>query len=251
MKRRSRVILICCVTIAALFWTTRHHLARQLFGFPGPPQDIPLAPAVEQVMLFGFDGAAQSNGVPAPWESRVIRGKLEVSVDRDPELADQPILRLKSDRSHFLVWNPAQPFDPKEYPIIRWSWKCLSLPTNGDIRTHREFMFSSANRNDKTLQVLVGFEGENVLSYVWDASAPVGTEVEEWSPVATIRTRVVESGADNLNKWQKYEINIYEDYQRRFGKPPTKVLGVSVQTNSNHTGSVVEGLVSQITAHKK
>jgi hypothetical protein len=57
---------------------------------------------------------------------------------------------------------------------------------------------------------------------------------------------VVESGSDGLNSWQHQSVNIYDDYKRRFGREPGKVIGVSVQTNSNHTSSSSDGMVGPI-----
>src|SRR5690606_32897593 len=101
-------------------------------------------------------------------------------------------------------------------------------------------------KNDKGLQVLVGFEGEKVLMYAWDSSAPVGTEVIEKSPVATIATRVVDSGLDPSGVWHHHEINILDDFVRRFGEEPGMVLGIGIQHNSNHTASSSEGLLSPV-----
>ena len=81
-------------------------------------------------------------------------------------------------------------------------------------------------------------------------TAPVGTEVQEPSPVATVKTQVLDSGKAHLKEWVQHRVNIYKDYQRRFGKVPGKVLGISIQTNSNHTDSLCDGMIGDIAAKR-
>ena len=220
------------------------------FGYSPPPGGVTTAVPLDSVQ-YDFTGPLGPDGVPAPWQSRIIRGNMNVEVTAPDATLGQKLLHITSQNSHFIIYNGSKTFDPKEHPFVCWDWKGITLPVNGDVCTHDAFYYSSANRNDSALQVLVGFEGDNVLSYIWDTSAPVGTELDEWSPVATIKTSVVESGPAGLNQWQHFHINVYDDYKRRFGTEPGKVVGVSVQTNSNHTQTSSEGFVGPVSFQKQ
>ncbi len=227
-------------------------LLKSWYGFdvpvthPTQPVSEPGGEAIE--VVFGFDGEVNADGVPAPWQSQVIRGSLDVSIVHGSRCPDTRAVRISSDRSHFILWHGASPYDPETFPILEWSWKVDALPPGGDVRTRREIPFVGETRNDKAAQVLVGFEGDEVLSYVWDTSAPVGTTIDEWSPVAAIQTQVVESGPENLGRWLDYRINVRDDYERLYGKPPGRVLGLSIQINSNHTASHADATICEIRA---
>jgi hypothetical protein len=247
MMRTSRwVTLVGCVVVLGFGAMFHLWLLKKLLIHHRSPVVENVQASARDIIPFDFNGAPGPDGVPDPWQSQVIVGSMNVEAEDGGAPCGGKVLHFKCDQSHYVVYDGAKTFDTKEHPIVTWSWKGITLPTNGDVRTHGEFRFSSANRNDAGLQVLIGFEGDNVLCYLWDSSAPIGFECDEWSPVATIKTRVVESGPAHLNQWQDQSVNVYEDYQRRFGKPPGKVVGVSVQTNSNHTSSTSEGMVSTI-----
>jgi hypothetical protein len=201
------------------------------------------------VLHFRFDGVTDADGVPAPWQPKVSSGRLQVEVRSREGAPDQKVLWVRSQGASYFLANAAHPFDPAEYPYLSWSWKALVLPTDGDVR--KNSLLFGPNRNDQALQVLVAFEGGAVLSYVWDTTAPVGAEVDEPSLVAAVKTTVVDSGATHANEWREHKVNIYDDYQRRFGKPPARVVGVLAQTNSNHTGSVSEGVFGEMTASRR
>ena len=202
----------------------------------------------KEEIRFGFDGAVGANGLPEPWKAQEIVGKLRADVVDIETPGGEKALRLRCDSAHFVVWYEAVPFDPKQYPVVSWAWKAEKIPEKGDVRTRKEFLWSKANRNDKSLQIMIGFEGDHVLNYVWDASAPVGFECPEWSPVAEVRTRVIQSGTAGIGEWHEHRVNVYEDYRRRFGKEPGKVLGVSISANTNHTKAQGDGVVGVIRA---
>ena len=242
---RSGIFIALLVPAVAGAWIEFRHLKSQLFASPGLVMPLVVG---QKVIHFGFDEAPRTDGVPAPWQSKIIKGTMQVDLIDTPELSGKKAVRLQCEKSHFLIYNASSPFDPEQYPVLEWSWKVVTLPTDGDVRKHDPIPYIGENRNDAAVQILIGFEGNDVLSYIWDTTAPVGTEVEEPSPVAKVRTQVMDSGIAHLNEWITHRVNIVDDYRRRFGKSPGKVLGISIQTNSNHTASTCDGMVSEITA---
>ena len=46
----------------------------------------------------------------------------------------------------------------------------------------------------------------------------------------------VESGTPNLNQWQTYRRNVYEDYLQAFGEEPPRVSGIAIMTDTDNTG---------------
>ncbi len=200
-------------------------------------------------ILFDYDGPIDGQGLPHPWSSTVSSGRLQAQVRELGGQGNHRAMWLRSEKSSFFLANPAKPFDPSVYSIMRWSWKAVKLPTNGDVRKNR--LLFGENLNDQALQVLVVFEDKKILSYVWDTTSPVGTELDEPSIAATVKTRVIDSGSDDIDKIINHEINILEEYKRRFGHTPKRVVGIILQSNSNHTGTLGEGLIGPITVSKR
>jgi hypothetical protein len=211
---------------------------------------------------FLFAGPVSENGIPAEWSPTVSAGKLQAKVvrldddfgggntrdERAQSPEDASALWLRSERASFLLTNRRE-FDTAEYPVLRWSWQATVLPTGGDVR--KNALLFGENLNDQAIQLLVVFEGQKVLSFVWDSTAPVDTEVDEPSPLAKVKTRVLDSGSEHLGSWRQHEIDLQKEYERRFGQAPGKAVGVIVQSNSNHTQSVGEGYITEITVSAK
>ena len=106
----------------------------------------------EPMIEFPLDGRLV-DGVPEPWTLKVIRGKEQVSISDSQELSGQKVLHLRAEKSHYLLWYPAKQYDPKQFPIMTWSWKAIVLPTKGDVRTHGAAPLVGDNRNDKAAQI--------------------------------------------------------------------------------------------------
>lgn len=118
--------------------------------------------------------------------------------------------------------------DLKETPWLVWEWKVLVLPEGGDVRNPR--------RNDQAGRVMIAFEGLKGLQYVWDTTAPVGTEArpDELSLFQRVLI-VVRSGSREAGRWFRERRNVYEDYRRLFEAEPPPIKLVGVESHSNDT----------------
>jgi DUF3047 family protein len=115
-------------------------------------------------------------------------------------------------------------------PWLVWEWKALVLPDRGDVR--------DGKRNDQAGRVMLAFEGMKGLLYVWDTTAPVGTEARPGELELFQRVLiVVRSGAGELGRWSTERRNVHEDYRRVFGEEPRAIKLVGVESHSNDTRS--------------
>jgi hypothetical protein len=118
--------------------------------------------------------------------------------------------------------------DVKRTPWLTWEWKALVLPDGGDVRV--------LSRNDQAGRVMVVFEGMKGIQYVWDTTAPVGTEArpDEFELLERVLI-VVRSGPHELHRW------FYADYRRLFEQepPPVKLVGVESHSNDTHTRTAI------------
>lgn len=206
-------IILCLISVIAVF------AALSLNAAP---------PAV----VVDFSGMPDSEGVPAGWELKTKNGTAVFKVVNAED--NEKTLYFKSVDSSFSMQHDLL-LNSKEYPYLTWKWKAVKLPEGGDLRKGRT--------NDQALQTLIAFKGGNVISYVWDTTAPEGSTAEEsvpWPISIKIKAVVIKSGTAQINQWVTFTRNIYTDYKRLFGEEPPKIKGIRVQINTQNTGTTAE-----------
>lgn len=138
-------------------------------------------------------------------------------------------LRLATDAEAMRVGRTVK-VDLKQTPWLAWDWKPLVLPERGDVR--------ESKRNDQAARVMLMFEGMKGILYVWDTTAPVGTESRpEELEIFERALIVVRSGPDGLGRWRHERRNVAADYRRVFGEPPRAIKWVGFESHSNDTRS--------------
>ena len=216
----------------------------------GPPASVAAARATpsaaearEQIRIPVTDvlpPRLPAGGVPRGWPLKEFAGQAAVEVARnDGRLA----VRLRSDRASFALHRDVI-VDPKAFPYLSWSWKVIQLPVSGDVR--------DSARDDQAAQIYVVFPrwpsprtASDVLGYVWDGRAPVGTQVTH-PKASNVRVIVVESGRGAVDRWQRYERNVAEDYLALFGRPAPRVGKVAVMIDSDDTRTDAEAFVGDL-----
>ena len=181
-----------------------------------------------------------AEGVPRGWQLKQFAGQANVEVVRtDGRLA----MRLRSDRASFALHRDVL-VDLKTFPHLTWSWKVTQLPAAGDVR--------DSTRDDQAVQLYVVFPrwpsprtASDVIGYVWDSRAPAGTQLTH-PKASNVRIVVVESGRTALDRWQRYQRNVADDYAALFGKPAPRVGKVAVMIDSNDTRTDAEAFVGEI-----
>jgi hypothetical protein len=145
----------------------------------------------------------------------------------------RPVLQLATMDEPLRIGRSVK-VDLKATPWLTWEWKPLVLPDGGDVRHPR--------RNDQAGRVMVAFEGMKGILYVWDTTAPVGTEVQPDELELFRRVLiVVGSGAATLGQWSRERRNVYDDYRRLFDEEPPsiKLVGVESHSDDTHTRTVM------------
>jgi hypothetical protein len=181
-----------------------------------------------------------AEGVPAGWELKEFAGRPDIElVQADGHLA----LRLRSESSAFALYRDVV-VDPAVQPRLAWSWKVTRLPLGGDAR--------DPARNDQAVGLYVVFPRwpapittSEVLGYVWDSAAPVGTVVT-LAQAPNVRLLVVDSGRGGLGEWRQHERDVAQDYARVFGTPPGRVGKLAIMSDADHTRGLAEALVADL-----
>jgi hypothetical protein len=83
------------------------------------------------------------------------------------------------------------------------------------------------------------------LMYVWDNRA----ELETVLPGARsdrVRKIVVERGDANLRRWLTYKRELKADFERAFGEPPGRLIGIALLTDTDNTRSKAEACYGDV-----
>ncbi len=181
-----------------------------------------------------------AQGVPSGWELREFSGRADIELVRG---ARGLAFHLRAERASFALYRDLV-VGLDEFPALGWSWRIVRLPTGGDVR--------QAGRDDQAAQIYVIFPRwpsprtqSDVIGYVWDTTAPVGTMLR--SPkAANVRIVVVESGQARLGTWRRQWRNVAADYRTLFGRHAPRVGAIAVMIDSNDTASGAEATIGDL-----
>ena len=211
-------------------------------SLPAPRVPVPDGQGRVRVPITdGMPGHLPAPGAPHGWELKEFVGDASVELVRNE---GRMALRLRSDHTSFALHRDVV-LDVRQYSTLAWSWKVTRLPTAGDVR--------DPARDDQAAQVYVIFPrwpapqtSSDVLGYVWDSHAPIGTTVKN-AKAPNVRIIVVESGTARLDTWQRQVRNVAQDYQALFGRPAPRVGKVALMIDTNDTGGEAEALFGDLT----
>lgn len=168
------------------------------------------------------------NGLSSGWEKEIFVGE---TVYELTEGIDGKCLKAISNKSASGLYYKID-FDPREYPIITWSWKIDHVLTRGDAR--------KKSGDDYAARVYVIFPSfffwqTRAINYIWANKLPKGEAVPS-SYTGNSMMVAVESGAEMTGKWIVEKRNLLEDYKRYFGKTPKKAGAIAIMTDTDNTG---------------
>ncbi len=188
-------------------------------------------------IVLGFGGFHVEKRSASSWKLKVRSGAARIKALSEN---GEEILHLVCKNSSFSLEREVA-VDVSRYPLMTWRWKLLASPPNGDVRKKKS--------DDQALQILAAFANRKIISYVWDSNAPEGTITDEsigWPISLSIKVVVVKSGLSDKETWITFTRNIYRDYKNLFHEEPGRLKGLRIQSNSQHTKDVGEGLVGRI-----
>lgn len=138
--------------------------------------------------------------------------------DAGRSAAGEPIIRCRMRDDAAILQRPVRlPFDPAVK--LRWSWKIDALPS-----ALREDAVATHNY----VSVAVEFDNGQDLTYMW--SAALAPESSFRCPISRWNRRethlVVRSGTARLGAWMSEDRNVWDDYRRAIGTPPSAIVAV-------------------------
>ena len=171
-------------------------------------------------------------GIPDGWSYRGKPGTPDVKYEivEDKELKHK-VLHITSDKASGVIMVDASDVDLKKYPIMRWRWKAVTLPTGADATVK--------SKDDQGIAVYVGYGKltQSSISYNWQTETPKGksgSSTYNW--VVDVDWFTLRDKNDKKDTWFEEEVNVYDDMNKIFKKiPPSWALSIS--SNSQYTES--------------
>lgn len=186
------------------------------------------------LLLFSSAMAAQlhlgdfDSGDLTGWDDKTFKGKTSYEFIKDN---GRTVLKAHSVKAASGLIRKVK-LDPKEYPLLRWSWKVEHTLRKEDV--------TRKSGDDFAARVYVVFPRmffwqTRAINYVWSARMPKDTSTT--NPY-TSRAMIVavESGDGKTGTWVTEERNYYEDYRKLFGEEPPKLGAVAIMTDTDDTG---------------
>ncbi|HEX5645883.1 MAG TPA: DUF3047 domain-containing protein [Nitrospira sp.] len=211
-----------------------------------PAASAQVGPVIE---VAKFSGATLGQTVPDGWKPlsfKKIPRSTKYEVVKD---GNKTVVRADSDVSASGLTKEVK-INPREYPIIRWSWKINNLVQKSDAtrkdgddypaRVYVTFEYDpdkvsvGKKLKYKAGQLLFGDIPIGAISYVWETKAPVSAILDN-AYTDFVKMIVVQSGPNNVGLWIDESRNIYEDYKKAFGEEPPMINGVAIMSDTDNT----------------
>jgi len=181
-------------------------------------------PSVQRVEDFS---SVKDGAFPEDWESRGgdLRDVYRI------RSTDEVYLEARAVNSAVAIAKKFE-YDLNEFPYLKWQWRVLKLPLEGDER------FKETGDSAAAIYVIFdGFFRPDTIKYVWSASLPLGTTTE--SPYSG-KTKIVvlQNQHSPLEQWITESVNVEADYKRLFKKEPKPVQAIGLMSDSDNTSSV-------------
>ncbi len=168
------------------------------------------------------------NGLASGWETKSFAGQTHYTAEHNDK---QFSIKATSTAAASGLFHKID-YDPKEQPILRWSWKIDHTLAKGDERTKAG--------DDYAARVYVVFPSilfwkTKALNYIWANKLPKGEALPNAFTANAIMI-AVESGNEHAGQWLNEERNIQADFKKYFKTEPPRVGGIAIMTDTDNTG---------------
>ena len=153
---------------------------------------------------------------PAGWDYLWFLGRS--TIFQQGQAHDRDCIQCRTRENVGILQKPASlPLTPST--TLAWDWKIDALPS--------DLPEDSALSHDY-MSIAVEFNNGRDITYYWSRELPVGKGY--WCPLPAWKDRefhiVIRSGAQDLGRWVRDERNLFEDYRRYIGAPPSRIVRV-------------------------
>lgn len=222
--------------------------------------------ADEQVLeVARFSTRQPGSGLPEGWKPLTFKKIPKPTVYELVRDGERVVVKAVSESSASGLMKEVK-INPKEFPILRWSWKVENLIQKSDVtrkegddypaRLYITFEYDPGKVSvGKKLKFLAGraLFGDipiAAINYIWETKTQVGTVLAN-AYTDFVKMIVVQSGPQNVGRWIEESRNLYEDYKNAFGEEPPMINGVAIMSDTDNTGERVTAYYGDITFIKQ
>lgn len=214
-------------------------------SLPGPPE------STVEASPWAAQSAALEAGSARPWHHQPFPGKAPTLFKYAHEDGRHAVAVTASSSASML--RRRLRIEPAELGSVSFSWKVPALIADADM--------ASRESDDSPVRVMLVFDGDRsrfsprdamlselmraltgeempyaTLMYSWCTRREAGSVVTN-ARTSRVRTLVVESGPQKLNRWLDYQRNVRADFERAFGESPGALVGIGIMSDSDNTRS--------------
>lgn len=188
------------------------------------------------------------------WRVHTPRGKAaaEFTVAESGTLS----VKARAGVSFFYIDIP-QAFETADR--LRWQWRVdqdfpatdLSVPGADDRPLALHVYFDNAK--PRLMSRMVGLfglpAGGDVITYIWGGAGPAGTTLANPFMKEGTGTLVILRASDpgRIPQWINAEVDLAADYRRIFGRPPPRVRGLAISSDTDDTGATARASIRKLT----
>ena len=171
-------------------------------------------------------------GIPDGWDYRGKPGTPDVKYEivEDKELKHK-VLRIQADKASGVIMVDCSDVDLDKYPIMRWRWKAVTLPTGADATV--------SSKDDQGIAVYVGYGriSQESISYTWQTETPKGKSGSAtYNMLVDVDWFTLRDKNDKMDTWFVEEVDVRADMKKIFKKIPGS-WALSISSNSQYTKS--------------
>jgi hypothetical protein len=196
----------------------------------------------------------------SPWGTLALPGK-RPTVYRHGQQDGRRVILAEANASASM-YRQRLVVEPERLGRVRFAWWVPDLIAQADL--------GDRDSADSPVRVVLAFDGDHgrlsprtrlqfelaqtlsgelppyaTLMYVWDNRSLPET-VLPGGRSDRIRKIVVDSGPGQLRAWRLHERNIARDFERAFGEPPGRLIGVALMTDSDNTAARARGVYGEL-----
>lgn len=222
---------------------------------------FPLVARASSVSPAPFSGMAVGEVLAGQWTHQTLP---RVSRENRFDLVDsdgQTVLRVRSDAAASTLLHVLD-VDPVVAPVLRWRWHVSNPVAASDFRRKEgddyagrvyvlfDYPVEQLSFGDRFKMSLArGLHGAELptaaIAYVWGTAQATG----EFGPnpyTDRVQMIVVEQGPGRAGQWVEMRRDVAADFEKVFGEPAPRIVGIAVSADTDNTGESVTTLFGDI-----
>ncbi|MCP9470529.1 MAG: DUF3047 domain-containing protein [Nitrospira sp.] len=210
----------------------------------------PVAADEQTLEVARFSAQQPGSGLPEGWKPLTFKKIPKLTVYELVRDGERVVVKAVSESSASGLIKEVK-INPKEFPIVRWSWKVENLIQKSDVtkkegddypaRLYITFEYDpdkvSVGKKLKFMagRALFGDIPIAAINYIWETKTQVGTVIDN-AYTDFVKMIIVQSDPRNVGRWIEESHNLYEDYKNAFGEEPPMINGVAIMSDTDNTG---------------